>query len=213
MGLKINNAKGERTRIEVYGDIGDPYNGVTAKQFASALAEIPAKEPINVHIFSDGGSFFDGVSIHGQIRNRAGETHTIVDGLAASAASLIAMAGKTITMAKHSWMMIHEARGAMSGRAEDFRAAADQLERTNGEIMKIYSERWKGTEQELRDSLINELWLTDEETVASGLADSISGDLAIAAHIDESKYQYKNVPKRLKSQEYLLELEKRASFV
>lgn len=213
MSLKITNAKGERTRVEVYGDIGDPYDGVTAKQFASALADIPAKDPINVHVFSDGGSFFDGVSIYGQIKNRAGETHTVVDGLAASAASLIAMAGKTITMAKHSWMMIHEARGAMSGRAEDFRTAAEQLERTNREIFDIYRPRWKGSDKDLRDALTNELWTTDEETVSLGLADSISGNLAIAAHIDETKYQYKNIPIRLKSQDYVLELEKRASLI
>lgn len=211
MSLKITNAKGDRATVDLYGVIGDEYGGITADQFRKELAQIPAKTPIDVHIHSDGGSFFDGVAMHSQLRQRAGEVNVIVDGLAASAASLVAMAGKTITMAKHSWMMIHEARGAMSGRAGDFRTAADRLDATNSEIVSIYAKRWKGTEDELRAALDAETWLSAEDSIAAGLADSLGETMAIAACVDASQFKYSNVPKRLANQEYLIQLESRAN--
>ncbi len=193
MALKITNA-GDRPAVYLYGDIGDEYGGITSDQFRKELAQIPTKEPIDVHIHSDGGSFFDGVAMHSQLAQRKGAVSVIVDGLAASAASLVAMAGKTITMAKHSWMMIHEANGAMRGRARDFRAAADRLEATNAEIMSIYKNRWQGTEDALRAALDSETWLDAGAAMAAGLADSIGNEMAIAAHVDTSKFPYANVP-------------------
>lgn len=196
MGLKITD-NGSRVSVDLYGVIGDEYGGITADSFRKELAQIPAKTPIDVHIHSDGGSFFDGVAMHSQLKQRKGDVHVIVDGLAASAASLVAMAGKTITMAKHSWMMIHEANGIMRGRASDFRAAAERLEATNREIMSIYSGRWKGTEDDLRNALDVETWYSADDSVGAGLADNVSDSLAIAACLDQSKFTYKNVPQLL----------------
>jgi ATP-dependent protease ClpP protease subunit len=211
MGLKITNANGDRATVDLYGVIGDEYGGITADQFRKEVAAIPSKTPIDVHIHSDGGSFFDGVAMHSQLRQRTGEVNVIVDGIAASAASLVAMAGKTITMAKHSWMMIHEANGALHGRASDFRAAAERLEATNREIVSIYAGRWKGTEDELRAALDAETWLNAEQSVAIGLADSVSDSVAIAACVN-ANMKFKNVPKALVKHEYLINLERRASF-
>lgn len=196
MGLKITNAKGERPTVTLYGIIGDEWGGVTADQFRKELAQIPAKEAINLHIHSDGGSFFDGVAIHSQLKQRAGAVHVVVDGLAASAASLVAMAGKTITMAKHSWLMIHEAHGAMHGRAADFRAAADRLDATNAEIASIYASRWKGSPEELTAAITAETWLDADNSVAMGLADSVGESLSIAACVNP-ELKYKCVPKSL----------------
>lgn len=197
MGIKIRNSKDDHADVDLYGVIGDEYGGVTADQFRKELAKIPAKTPVTLHIHSDGGSFFDGVAIHSQLRQRAGGVHVVVDGLAASAASLIAMAGKSITMAKHSWMMIHEARAGSFGRASDFRAIAERLDATNSEIVSIYSGRWKGTEEELRSALDAETWLSADDAVAAGLADYVGDSLAIAARLDESKFTFKNAPQAL----------------
>lgn len=196
MGLKISNVSGGTPTVYLYGVIGDDYGGVTSDQFRKELAQIPSKQPIDLHIHSDGGSVFEGVAIHSQLSQRSGAVSVIVDGLAASAASFIAMAGTTITMTKHSWMMIHEAHGAMHGRATDFRAAADRLDALNGKIMSIYSKRWKGTPEELRAALDAETWLDADATVASGLADGVGDSMSIAACVDRT-FKYKKTPEVL----------------
>lgn len=193
MGLKVTNAKGERPTVTLYGIIGDDYGGVTADQFRKELAQIPSKEPINLHIHSDGGSFFDGVAIHSQLKQRKGDVHVVVDGLAASAASLVAMAGKTITMAQHSWLMIHEAHAAVRGGAADMRAAANLLDATNGEIASIYASRWKGTPEELSAAIAAETWIDAEGSVELGLADMVGNTLSIAACVNP-ELNYKCVP-------------------
>jgi ATP-dependent Clp protease protease subunit len=197
MGLTIKNEKSDLATVELYGIIGDEYGGITAAQFRKELASIPSKTPINLHIHSDGGSFFDGVAMHSQLRQRTGPVNVIVDGLAASAASLVAMAGKTITMAKHSWMMIHEAHAVTWGRASDFRAAADRLDATNTEIVSIYAGRWKGNEKEMRAALDAETWLSAEDAVEMGLADSVMDSMAIAACVVDSPLKFKHAPQVL----------------
>ncbi len=196
MGLKVTNAKGENPTVYLYGVIGDEFGGITSDQFRKALAEIPAKQAIDLHIHSDGGSVFEGVAMHSQLSQRSGAVNVIVDGLAASAASFVAMAGKTIEMAQHSWMMIHEAHGSMNGRAGDFRAAADRMDAINAEIVSIYSQRWNGTEAALRAALDAETWLDAEAAVASGLADRISESMSIAACVD-ARFGYKKLPETL----------------
>lgn len=196
MGLRITNAKGEKPCMYLYGVIGDEYGGITSDQFRKELAQIPSKEEMHLHIHSDGGSVFEGVAMFSQLSQRSGAVHVIVDGLAASAASFVAMAGRTITMAQHSWMMIHEAHGAMSGRAGDFRAAADRMDAINCEIIAMYSSRWKGTEAELRAALDAETWLDAEAAVACGLADCVSESMSIAACVSD-QFKYKKLPEVL----------------
>lgn len=196
MGLKITNAKGERPVVTLYGIIGDEWGGVTADQFRKELAQIPSKESITLHIHSDGGSFFDGVAIHSQLKQRKGDVHVVVDGLAASAASLVAMAGKTITMAQHSWLMIHESQGIAVGRTSEIRAYADLLDAINGEIATIYAARWKGTPDELTAAISAETWLDAEASVDMGLADMVGQSLSVAACVNP-QMKYKHVPKVL----------------
>ncbi len=195
MGLRISNS-GDTPNVYLYGVIGDEYGGITSDQFRKELSSIPAKSPLNLHINSDGGSVFEGIAIHSQLSQRKGAVNVIIDGLAASAASFVAMAGKSIAMAKHSWMMIHEAHGAMHGRASDFRSAADRLEAMNAEIMSIYSNRWKGSEAELRAALDAETWLDAESAVKSGLADRIGDSLSIAACVSDV-FKYRQIPETL----------------
>ncbi len=196
MGLKISNAKGETPCVYLYGVIGDEYGGITSDQFRKALAEIPTKQEMDLHIHSDGGSVFEGVAMFSQLSQRSGPVNVIVDGLAASAASFVAMAGRTIEMAQHSWMMIHEAHGSTGGRASDFRAAADLMEAINAEIVSMYSKRWKGTEAELLAAMDAETWLDAEAAVECGLADRISEAMSIAACVDD-RFGYKKLPEML----------------
>ena len=198
MALRISNKTGETPSVYLYGVIGDEYGGITSDQFRKELAEIPKQKPLNLHIHSEGGSVFEGIAIFNQLKQRQSKISVTVDGLAASAASFVAMAGNTITMSQHSWMMIHEAHGIAMGRARDFRAAADHIEAMNSEIISIYKARWKGSEDELRAALDAETWLDSESAVAAGLADSVSDSLSIAACVNP-KMKFVNVPEALKN--------------
>ncbi len=204
MGLRVNNVSSDAPSVYLYGVIGDDYGGITSAQFRKELAEIPPRKPINLHIHSEGGSVFEGIAMFNQLRQRIGKISVVVDGLAASAASFVAMAGSTITMAQHSWMMIHEAHGIKEGRASDFRAAADQIDAMNSEIVSIYAPRWKGTEAELRAAMDAETWLDAEAAVKVGLADAVGESLSIAACVSpevNAKLKFKCVPESLQSGE------------
>lgn len=197
MSLTITNASGERPSVYLYGVIGDDYGGVTSDTFRKELTAIASKKPIELHIDSPGGDFFQGVAIHSLLTQREGRVDVVVDGLAASAGSLVAMAGRSITMSKYSSMMIHEAQAnyTPSGRASDHRKLADLLEAVNNTIVGIYSERWKGSEDELRAALDAETWLFADDAVTNGLADDVSEALAIAAKASELKvFNYRHIP-------------------
>jgi ATP-dependent Clp protease, protease subunit len=197
MSLTICNANSDRPSVYLYGVIGDEFGGTTSDQFRRDLTNIPSKKPIDLHIDSPGGDFFQGVAMHSLLTQREGRVDVTVDGLAASAGSLVAMAGRTITMSKFSSMMIHEAQAnyTPNGRATDHRKLADLLEAVNNTIVGIYSERWKGSEDDLRAALDAETWLFADDAVTNGLADGVSEALAIAAKADSLKvFNYKHVP-------------------
>jgi ATP-dependent Clp protease protease subunit len=196
MGLKIDNAS-NRAIMYVYGSIGGQFGGITADEFRQALDGIPSKQDIEIRIDSDGGDYLASIAMHANLMRRTGKVITVVDGLAASGASIIAMAGTHIAMAEGSWMMIHEAHGGMEGTADQFRDAAKRLDATNAQLVSIYAKRYKGTEKELRNALAAETWLTAEDAVNIGLADEVSETMAIAAHVDADKFKYVNVPQPL----------------
>lgn len=202
MGLKITNAAGQNPSVWLYGPIGEQFGGIVADEVRVALQDIPSKQDIDVHIHSEGGDFWDSIAIHTNLKSRQGRKNVFIDSLAASGGSIIAMAGDSIEIAKGGWVMIHEARGATKGRAEDFRKAAERLEATNEQLVEVYKPRWKGSEKELRAALSAETWLDPGSAISAGLADSISSSMAIAAYVDKSVFSYANLPEEL-SQEHL----------
>lgn len=197
MALKITNASAAKPTVWLYGDIGAFFGGISADDFRKTLNEIPSTKEIELHIHSEGGIFFDGVAMHSTLRQRKGPVHVIVDGIAASAASIVAMAGTTVAMAQHAWLMIHEARSGGEGTAEELRAEADRLDQINSEIVRIYGGRFKGSEKELTKALNMETWYPAEQAVEIGLADSIIETAAVAARIDPQKFSYRHVPEPL----------------
>jgi ATP-dependent protease ClpP protease subunit len=198
-GLRAANSIGGTPAIYLYGDLGEKYGGVTAEEFQRQLAKIPDSSPLNLHVHSGGGSYTDGVAIYTMLKRRAGKVVCTVDGLAASAASLITMAADEIAISRGAWIMIHESRAGIgdSARASDFEDAAARLREVNSQIVAIYSDRWKGTIAELQSALAAETWYGANEAVAVGLADYVSEQVAIAARFDESRYDYSRIPSEL----------------
>lgn len=192
MKLKVTIGEHNRPSVWVHGEIG---HNVTSADVRETLTEIPDEQPITVRIDSPGGSFRDSISIHSMLTRRKGDVHVVVDSEASSGGSVVAMAGKTITMHTGSWMMIHEPAGSVNGaRAAQMRDYATQLEAITDQLVQIYKKRWNGSEAELRAALNAETWLRDSEAVAMGMADSVDGALAVAACADHSKFGYRNVP-------------------
>lgn len=195
--MKVTNSARSGASIYLYGDIGEAFGGISANEFRLALEEIGENKPIVLHIDSAGGEFFAAITMYGLLKQRPGKISVIVDGRAASAASIIAMAGATISMATNAWMMIHEVHSGGNGTADDFRKEADRIDALNKQIVDIYASRWNGTVAELRQALHDETWLDAKQTVAAGLADEVIETMAVAAHVDPTRFGYLNVPEQL----------------
>ena len=174
---RIVNVSQAEAEIFIYDEIG--FWGISAGDFVNELRDIKAST-ITLRINSPGGDVFDGVAIYNAISRHPATVNVFIDGIAASAASFIAMAGDTVTMMPHSQMMIHEAHGLVIGPADDMRKMADILDKSSDNIASIYAERAGGTVAEWRARMRDETWLSDQEAVDAGLADGIDGVEAVA---------------------------------
>lgn len=184
--------------INLYGDIGSW--GITAAAFVEELKTVDATE-IKLSISSPGGEVFDGLAIHNALRSHRAKVMVQVDSLAASIASVIAMAGDRITMSPHSQMMIHDAQGVACGSPEEMREYAEFLDRQSENIAAVYAERAGGTKTQWRKRMQAETWYFADEAVAAGLADEVAKPQrmtpdeeeqarAVAAAWDLSVYNY-----------------------
>lgn len=158
--------------LHIYDEIG--YFGVTAQDMIADLAQVKAKG-ITVHLNSPGGEVFDGIAIMEALRNHPAKVTVKIDSLAASIASVIAMAGDRIVIGQHATMMIHNGHGMCIGEAKDMRQLADLLDRTSDNIASVYAGRsGKGDIAYWRGLMDAETWFSAEEAVEAGLADEVA---------------------------------------
>jgi ATP-dependent protease ClpP protease subunit len=171
--LRVVNAAGGRSAdVYLYDEIG--FWGVTAQDFVPTLNAITATE-ITLHVNSPGGDVFDGVAIYNALRNHPADIDVRIEGLAASAASFIAMAGTTVTVEPGAQLMIHDAAGLCLGNADEMRSMATLLDRISDTIAGIYATKAGGTVEDWRAAMRTETWYSGTEAVAAGLADAIAG--------------------------------------
>ncbi|MCH6197454.1 Clp protease ClpP [Corynebacterium mastitidis] len=164
------NRVGDRLELRIYEEIGP--SGVTAKAIAEELGD--ATGDLVVRINSPGGDVFDGLAIMNSLRDHEGEVTAIVEGLAASAASFIAVGGAhRVVMRPGTEMMIHEAWGMSMGNAEDMEAMRLQLDRTSASLAEIYAKKSEGDADRWRELMRKETWFTADEAVAFGLVDAV----------------------------------------
>lgn len=186
--LKIVDAD-QGGAIYIY-DIIDEFWGVSASSVIEALNSISA-ESVDVHINSPGGSVFEARAIVSALRGSGKRINTFVDGVAASAASWIATAGQTVTMAKGSFLMIHQSWGLAYGNAGEMRATADLLEKIDGTILDEYEAKTGQSREQLNQWLVDETWFTADEAKDAGFADVVSGSEASNSW---NLSAYKNAP-------------------
>ncbi|MGR3376050.1 head maturation protease, ClpP-related [Salipiger abyssi] len=172
----IRAAAGEddRRSISILDAIGADVwgDGVSAKRIAAALRSM-GEGPVTVNVNSPGGDFFEGLAIYNLLREHRGEVTVRVLGMAASAASVIAMAGDRIEMARASFLMIHNTWVVAAGDRHAFREVADWLNPFDAAAVGIYHARTGIAETELGAMLDRETWIGGEAAVAQGFADAL----------------------------------------
>lgn len=176
-----NNEKNE-TDLYIYGTIGGGawFGGVNSRDIRSTLATI--KTPvINVHIHSNGGDAFEGVAIGNLLKNHDATINVYIDGMAASAASVIAMAGDKITMPKNSMLMVHRAACFCFGNAEKLTKQAATLSKVDEALIQSYTDRFTGDQMELEKLLDDESFLTAQEALSYGFCDEITAPIKQAS--------------------------------
>lgn len=164
---RIENSAGP-TSVYIYDEIGAW--GVSAGDFIASLSGLDA---FDLHINSPGGDVFDGVAIYNSLLAHPGEVTGYVDGLAASAASFIAMACTTLKVAKTAQMMIHDASGLVWGNAADMQSMAALLDKASDNIAGIYADKSGIPAEQWREAMRAETWYSGDEAVAAGLADEV----------------------------------------
>lgn len=177
------NAAGEPATVQIFDQIGEDWyggTGLSAKQFSDVLNEI-GNGPLLVEINSPGGNVWDGLSIYNQLRGRKSPVTTRVVGIAASIASIIALAGDRVEMADAALMMIHDPSGMASGTSEDMRKMAEALDQHAEVLVGVYHKKTGRSAESIRAAMKAETWFTTAEALAFGLVDKPIKQLALAA--------------------------------
>lgn len=170
--------------IEIFDSIGE--GGTTPARISGALRSI-GNRPVTVRLNSPGGNVFDGLAIFNLLREHTAGVMTQVLGLAASAASVIAMAGDEIQMARASELMIHRAQGGALGNADTLRQMTVVLDQVDGVLAKLYAERTGLSSAEVTRLMAEETFMTAEEAVELGFADGLlQRDAAPAPRVSAS---------------------------
>lgn len=189
--------------IFIYGDIVSyrwDEEDTTSNSFKDDLDSLGDVSTINLYINSPGGSVFEGVAIHNMLKRHKAKINVYVDALAASIASVIAMAGDTIFMPKNAMMMIHNPWTVAMGNSKELRKVADDLDRISVSAIETYLQKAgdKLEKEKLKQMLDDETWLSADDAYQYGLCDVVQEANDMAASISEDLFsKYKNVPKQL----------------
>ena len=185
------NAKAEGIEVSLTGEVGSWK--VSADQLIAAIGE-KKKQPLTIKVNSVGGDVFEGFALYNAIKNHEGPTTAIVEGIAASAGSLLIMAADSIVLRSASMLMIHNPwMMGVAGESKDFRNAAETLDKIKQIMVERYSERTGNDAETLSRLLDEETWLTPQEAVDLGFADRIDKDESIEKVQNSIISQFKNM--------------------
>ncbi|EFE3848756.1 Clp protease ClpP [Escherichia coli] len=171
--------------IFIYEEIGG--FGVTAKQFAEDLKALGDVSHINLRIHSPGGDVFEGIAIYNLLRNHPADITVYIDGVAASMASVVAMAGDRVVMPENAMMMIHKPWGISGGNAGDMRDYADLLDKVETVLIPAYARKTGKSAQEITAMLEDETWMDGKECLKHGFADELLPSVRAMARIESKR--------------------------
>jgi len=200
---QMKQAENNSADINIDGEIvSDEWedSDTSAAGFRDDLKGLGDVATINLHINSPGGSVFEGIAIYNMLKQHKATVNTYVDGLAASIASVIAMAGDTIFMPRNSMLMIHNPWTMAVGNASDLRKQADELDTITKSSVVTYLNKAgdKLDEETLKQLMDEETWLTADESIGYGLADEVlESNSAVACLNGDMVQRFKHIPKQL----------------
>ncbi len=195
--------------IRIYDEIS--FWGTTAEAFVAELdAAAAGGADIVVSLNSPGGDVFDALAIYNALRRYAGRVTTRVDGFAASAASLIAMAGDQLIMPENAQLMIHNAWTIAGGTAEDLRSTADMMDRVRGGVVAAYARKSGQDADKIVEMMDATTWMSALEAQALGFCDLIEDPVRLQMSSDlaaEVLRKHKNLPAEVSAMLDALEAE------
>ena len=186
-------ARGTGAEVLIYDEIGA--YGVSAKGFLAELGALPDDAPIDLRLNSPGGSVFDAVAIYNALTRHAGTITVWIDGIAASAASYIAMAGDEIVMPENAFLMIHDPSGIVMGTAADMRDMAGTLDKIAASMTRGYAAKSGKPEAQIAALMASETWFDASDALDLGLATRMAEPVRIAASFDIARFR--NAPTAL----------------
>jgi ATP-dependent Clp endopeptidase proteolytic subunit ClpP len=183
----------DEAEIYLYEEIGG--FGVNAKSFIDSVRLLNPKK-ITLRINSPGGSVFDGLAIYNFLKEK--DVTVQIDGLAASIASVIAMAGKEVKIAGNGFLMIHNPWGGAMGDSSEMRQTADLLDKIRDSLIGTYAEKTGKDHEKIKEWMENETWFSAQEAKDNGFVDTITDEIAFSA----STKRFAKVPEALKEQNH-----------
>jgi ATP-dependent Clp endopeptidase proteolytic subunit ClpP len=181
------HAQAKGAEIVIYDEIGA--FGIPAKTFLDELKALGSIAELTVRINSPGGSVFDGVAIYNALKRHDAAITVWIDGIAASIASMIAMAGGEVVMPENAMLMLHDPSGLVAGTASDMRGAAKALDRMKAGMVAAYRDKSGRDNAEIEALMQAETWLSAPEALGLGLADRVEAPVRMAAHFDLSRFR------------------------
>jgi ATP-dependent Clp protease, protease subunit len=193
-GLKIQNKSATKAEIVLYAGIGQDYWGdgsmISAQQFSAELKKLDSTvNQIDVRINSPGGDVFDGIAIYNRLKQHPAKVTVYIDGLAASIASIIALAGDEIHIGEGALYMVHLPWTFAMGNRMDLDNTVNRLMDVEEQMVSIYSKKTGLDRSEVKAMLEAETWLGAEEAIEKGFVDfKVSGTVPIAASAIDSRW-------------------------
>lgn len=188
-------AQTDSAEIWIYDEIGSGwFGGMSAKQFADEFRKLGKVENISLRINSPGGDVFDGLAIYNLLKQSKARIIVNIDGLAASIASIIAMAGDEINMAENAIMMIHKSWGMSIGNADEMQKMSETLTKLDSTLASTYAKQTGLDLGAISQMMADETWMNSQEAMAFGFITNITDEMKLAAHFDLGKYKFKKNP-------------------
>lgn len=189
-------AEGDNAEVSIFDEIG--LWGIDASAFKKDWDEIKNKKNITLYLNSPGGDVFDGMAIANMIASKRENVSVEIYGLAASIASVIALAGSKLTMAEATFFMIHNPFGLAIGDSAEMMKMAELLDKMQGEFINVYEAHSEMSRDEIKEAMEAETWFTAEEAQDAGFVDEVIKVEKLAAmNFDWRKYNYAHVPSEM----------------
>tara|TARA_R110001592_G_scaffold331438_2_gene614303 strand:+ start:5034 stop:6038 length:1005 start_codon:yes stop_codon:yes gene_type:complete len=185
-----NIAESQATEVMIYDEIG--MYGIDAKSFIDEIKNIPNDTSVLLRINSPGGSVIDGLAIYDAVNRMPQKVTSRIEGIAASMASVIALAADEVIMSENSLYMIHNVGGGVVGGSDDLRKAAELMDKMGDRLVNIYVSKTGQSEEQIRSWMDEETWFSSIEAQEAGFINLVEEPIKMAAKFDIKKYDYKN---------------------